>query len=259
MGVNSRNPKPGTPLRPATDAGVPGIWCSRVFLLDPDPVTRAMLAEFLREKDFDVVETGDMECTPPLVDVLLVVLGGLGVDAHRSRPRWFSEKPRIPTVVLDRALVFPERMAALGFEPDARLSLPVQPRKLVATIRRAASLVHLESVAPNEDSARAYRFAGWTLHRQDRRLEAADGKSVLLDRREFEVLRAFLRFPHQLLTRQQLIAMVWGLDRKLDNRTLDRPIISLRRHLCDDVRFPTLIRTVVGSGYQFNADVEKVP
>ncbi len=252
-------------LKPRTsswlDAGVDamGAWSPRVFLLDPDPVTRRRLVDFLRDKGFDVVESADMERAPPAVDLLVIVLGGLGSDTSLQRPKWLAEKPDVPTVVLDRALVFPERTVALGFEPDARLSLPVPPRKLVATIRRAASLARFESLDQDEEAVCTYRFAGWTLHRQDGRLEASDGTSVLLDRREFEVLRAFLTFPHQLLTRQQLIAMVWGSDSKLDNRTLDRPIIRLRRRLGDDVRFPTLIRTIVGSGYQFNADVEKLP
>jgi DNA-binding response OmpR family regulator len=60
-----------------------------------------------------------------------------------------------------------------------------------------------------------------------------------------------------VLTRQHLIAMVWGADKEIDNRTLDRPVTHLRRHLGDDVRFPVLLKTVVGVGYRLDADVEK--
>jgi len=66
-----------------------------------------------------------------------------------------------------------------------------------------------------------------------------------------------LTFPRQVLTRQQLIVMVWGTDKDVENRTLDRPITCLRRHLGDDVRFPRLIKTLVGTGYRLDADVEK--
>lgn len=94
-------------------------------------------------------------------------------------------------------------------------------------------------------------------HCPDRRLGWPEGKSILLDKRDFEVLKALLMFPREVLTRQHLLAMVWGSDKHVENRTLDRPVTRLRRHLGDDVRFPVLIKTVVGVGYRLDSDVEK--
>lgn len=241
--------------RPGAEAEVTAIFAPRIYLADPDPLTRALLAEHLRDKGFEVVATADMEASPPPVDVLIVALDGMGQRANR--PKWLLDKPDIPTIVLDRSQVFPGRAVALGFAPDARLSLPIQPRKLVATIRQVLSLARIESVDPREASVRIYRFSGWVLHCHERRLASNDGKSVLLDKREFEVLKALLTFPRQVLTRQQLIAMVWGSNKEVENRTLDRPITHLRRHLGDDVRFPALLKTVVGVGYRLDVEVEK--
>jgi len=257
---------PGLPMRqrhsgksdwswPGAEAEGSAIFAPRIYLAAPDPLTRALLAEHLRDKGFDVVATMEMEALPPPVDLLIVALDGM--EQRASRPKWFLAKPETPTIVLDRAQVFPGRAAALGFEPDARLSLPIQPRKLVATIRRVLSLARVESVDPGEASVRTYRFSGWTLHCHERRLVSRDGKSVLLDKREFDVLKSLLTFPRQVLTRQQLIALVWGPNKDVENRTLDRPIMRLRRHLGDDVRFPALIKTVVGVGYRLDVEVEK--
>jgi len=241
-------------LRPGSEAEP--LFAPRIFLVDPDPLTRALLVDYLRAKGFDIVATADMEASPPLVDVLIVALDG--TEQRANRPKWLSEKPDVPTIVLDRSHVFPGRAAPLGFAPDARLSLPVQPRKLVATIRRVLSLARIESVDPREASVRIYRFSGWALYPEERRLVSHDGKSTLLEKREFEVLKALLTFPRQLLTRQQLIAIVWGAGMEVENRTLDRPITRLRRHLGDDVRYPTLIKTVVGLGYRLDVEVEKL-
>jgi two-component system, OmpR family, response regulator len=233
------------------------LFAPRIFLVDPDPLTRVLLVDYLRGKGFDIVATADMEVAPPLVDALIVALDA--TEQRANRPKWLAEKPDVPTIVLDRSHVFPGQAAPLGFAPDARLSLPVQPRKLVATIRRVLSLARIESVDPREASVRIYRFSGWELHAAERRLASHDGKSTLLDKRECEVLKALLTFPRQLLTRQQLIAIVWGAGMEVENRTLDRPITRLRRHLGDDVRYPTLIKTVVGLGYRLDAEVEKLP
>ncbi len=253
--MGPRYPGPSDLLRPGAEAEATAIFSPRIFLSDPDPQTRALLVDYLRGKGFDVVAATDMEASPLPADVLILALDGMGPRANR--PKWLSEKPEIPTIVLDRSHVFPGRAAALGFEPDARLVLPIQPRKLVATIRRVLSLARIESADPREASVRAYRFSGWALHCHERRLESRDGKSILLDKREFEVLRAFLTFPRQLLTRRQLIAIVWGADTDVENRTLDRPITRLRRHLGDDVKFPALLKTVVGVGYRLDVEVEK--
>lgn len=65
------------------------------------------------------------------------------------------------------------------------------------------SLARVESVAPGESTTRRYRFAGWTLDAEARRLISREGVSALLDPREFEVLRVLLTFPRQVLARQQ--------------------------------------------------------
>ena len=235
------------------ETAVPG---PRIFLADPDPLTRELIVDFLRGKGFEVFATPDMDTSPPPADVLILTLDGM--EPRASRPKWLLEKLEIPTVVLDRSHVFPGRTAALGFTPHARLSLPIQPRKLVATIRQALSLARVESADPREEAARIYRFSGWTLHCHEHRLVSHEGQSTLLDKQEFEVLRTLLTFPRQLLTRQQLITLAWGAGIEVENRTLDRPITRLRRHLGEDARFPRLIRTIVGMGYRLEADVEKI-
>jgi len=241
--------------QPGAEAEATSLFAPRIHLVDPDPMTRELLVKYLRDKGFQVVAAAEMEATPPLADVLILALDGM--QQQTGKPHWLAEKPAMPTIVLDRSQVFPGRAAALGYAPDARLSLPVPPRKLVATIRRALSLARIDSVDPCEAAVRIYRFSGWTLHCPERRLESLDGQSIPLDKRDFEVLKALLTFPRQVLIRQNLIAMVWGSDRDVDNRTLDRPVTRLRRHLGDDVRFPVLIKTVVGVGYRLDTDVAK--
>jgi two-component system phosphate regulon response regulator PhoB len=81
----------------------------------------------------------------------------------------------------------------------------------------------------------------------------------VLTKLEFTVLKTLLTYPRQLLTRQQLIDFAWGSGRDVESRRLDYPITRLRRHLGDDIKFPTLIKTVVGRGYRLDAEVEKSP
>lgn len=242
-------------LRPGAEADLAAIFAPRLYLVDADPQTRAQLLTCLRDKGFDVVVTTDLNAAPPPADVLIVALAGPG--PHANVPTWLAAKPAAPLIVLDRPQVFPGRTAPLGFVPYARLSLPVPPRKLVATIRQALSVARIEFTDLHAATARIYRFAGWTLNAETRQLTAGGGPAIQLDPREGDVLKALLTFPRQVLTRAQLIAMVWGSGKAIENRTLDRPITRLRRHLSDDVRYPLLLKTVVGVGYRVDVDVDK--
>ncbi|MEW5966867.1 MAG: response regulator transcription factor [Pseudomonadota bacterium] len=240
--------------RHADANGVDAIFAPRLGLLDPNPVTRALLAELLHDKGFDVVAAADMAALPPTVDALILAVDGM--PSHAKRPSWLLEKPAAPVIVLDRPHVLSGLAAPLGFTPDTRLSLPVPPRKLVATIRQLLSRARVDAVATGDASVRAYRFCGWTLHAGARQLVSPAGQSVALGRQECEALKALLAFPRQVLTREQLSAAIWGARKPISLRMLDGPIRRLRHHLGEDVRYPRLIKTVVGVGYRLDADVE---
>lgn len=259
-GVPDVSKRPAAALAdpPRAEAGVDAIFAPRLGLLDSNPVTRALLVELLYDKGFDVVACTDPAALPPSIDALILAVDGM--PQHARRPAWLLEKPAVPVIVLDRPPVLPGLATPLGFVPDARLDLPVPPRKLVATIRQVLRRARVPITEAGDAPARAYRFDGWTLHVSERRLQSTAGRTVSLGRQECEALKALLSFPRQVLTREQLSMAIWGARKSgaISPRMLDGPIRRLRRHLGEDVRFPRLIRTVVGIGYRLDADVEAI-
>ena len=77
------------------------------------------------------------------------------------------------------------------------------------------------------------------------------GEPVSLPPKEFELLEMFLRRMGRLLTRDFLIAEVWGPDYFGDTRTLDVHVKRLRRKLEADPHHPDHLLTVRGLGYKF--------
>ena len=75
----------------------------------------------------------------------------------------------------------------------------------------------------------------------------ADGNSVELSAREFELLKTFLRHPDQVMSREQLLAHVWGYGYDPGSNVVDVYVGYLRRKLGAD-RF----ETVRGVGYRFS-------
>ena len=76
----------------------------------------------------------------------------------------------------------------------------------------------------------------------------ADGQTVELSAREFELLRTFLQHPDQVLSREQLLSHVWGFDYDPGSNVVDVYVGYLRKKVGSE-RF----ETVRGVGYRFNA------
>ena len=68
---------------------------------------------------------------------------------------------------------------------------------------------------------------------------------------EFNLLYALASYPGRVLTRDQLIARIWGPDYFGDDRIVDVHVKELRRKLEDDPAHPRFITTVRGIGYRF--------
>jgi two-component system OmpR family response regulator len=98
-------------------------------------------------------------------------------------------------------------------------------------------------------------FAGWTLDPIERRLVAPGGSASYLPRTEFALLQAFLDHPRRVLTRAGLAARATRRGRAIGStRTIDSYVSRLRRRLAAGTD-ASLISTVWGAGYVFDADV----
>jgi two-component system alkaline phosphatase synthesis response regulator PhoP len=74
-----------------------------------------------------------------------------------------------------------------------------------------------------------------------------EGKELLLPKKEFELLELLASRPGKVYNREQILAIVWGNETVVGERTIDVHIRKLREKLGDDY-----IRTIKGIGYTFN-------
>ena len=88
---------------------------------------------------------------------------------------------------------------------------------------------------------------GVTLDLRTRWVSTGEG-DIELSAREFELLRTFLEHPNQVLSREQLLAHVWGYDYDPGSNVVDVYVGYLRRKL-GGRRF----ETVRGVGYRYRA------
>jgi eukaryotic-like serine/threonine-protein kinase len=101
------------------------------------------------------------------------------------------------------------------------------------------------------------RFAGYQLDPGARSLKQ-DGRQITLSPKSFDLLVFLAQHPHQVVTKEELLAAVWP-NSFVEESNLSQHVFLLRKALANGGRGEQLIVTVPGKGYQFAAAVEHIP
>ena len=117
---------------------------------------------------------------------------------------------------------------------------------------------HAEVRQGKPEGIRAYRFDGWELNLNMRRLTSRDGRHVALSNGEFSLLVVLLGAPNRILSRDQLLDLSRLHNDEVFNRSVDVQIMRLRRKIEVDPAQPRYIRTERGAGYLFGVPVDTV-
>jgi DNA-binding response OmpR family regulator len=138
---------------------------------------------------------------------------------------------------------------------DDYLAKPFEMRELVARVR--AVLRRAQPAERPSSAGQRYTFAGWTFDIDQRSLKRRDGAEQDLTTSEFNLLEAFVKRPHRVLSRDDIMDLLKGQDWSPLDRSIDNLVARLRKKVELDPDRPTLIKTVRGVGYTFSAHVER--
>jgi DNA-binding response OmpR family regulator len=131
---------------------------------------------------------------------------------------------------------------------DEYLTKPFSPRELAARVNALARRIGAED-------SDGYIFDDGCLAVYEKgRSVKVKGREVSLTPNEFDILAALIRNSGNVLSRERLIDIVFGLDFEGSDRTVDVHIKNLRKKIGDDSRKPIYIMTVTKSGYKFGGD-----
>jgi two-component system, OmpR family, response regulator len=243
-----------------TPAHAPSTALAHVLAVDDDPVIRGVIADYLGQHGFRVTAVADGRAmqavlAEDVVDLVVLDLKLQHEDGMALAGR-LREESAIPIIMLTGRREEADRVMGLELAADDYLTKPFSPRELLARIRAVLRRRRPEVQQGRPEGVRAYRFDGWELNLNTRRLRARDGRSVRLSNGEFSLLVVLLGAPHRILSRDQLLDMSRLHGDDVYNRSVNTQILRLRRKLETDPTQPRYICTERGAGYVFSVRVE---
>ncbi len=221
----------------------------RVLVVEDDPVINQAVSDRLAAEGYAVVRAWDgptavtayAEHSPDLV-VLDVMLPGF--DGHEVCRRIQSDRA-VPVLMLTARADETDVLVGLGVGADDYLTKPFRMRELVA---RVGVLLRRVDRAAELVGRRALELGDLRVDAAARRVWRA-GEEVRLTPTEFDLLLCLTASPGAVVSRERLLAEVWGWPGASGTRTVDSHVKGLRAKVGAD-----RIRTVHGVGYALETE-----
>jgi two-component system OmpR family response regulator len=186
-----------------------------------------------------------------ILDLQLPDGDGFGVAAR------IRTSSSVPIIMLTGRSGELDRIMGLEIGADDYVVKPFSVRELLARVKA------LRRRTTNDFSVArpircGYRFLGFDMDVERRRLFAPSGAPVTLTVAEFDLLHALVQRAGRVLSRELLLEITHRTDDSVFDRTIDVLILRLRRKIEPNPTSPRFIKTVRGHGYVFDVNVEDI-
>lgn len=216
---------------------------NKVLLVEDENDLRKIIANYLKQANFTVIEAADGEQALALfnegeydlviLDLMLPKINGYEVclDIRRSS--------KVPIVILTARDSEIDELRGFNCGADEYIAKPFSPNILIARIK--SLLKRCDTFMENTVQINDFSID----NRQ--RLVYYQGNRIITTPKEFELLYYLVNNRNIALSREQILDAVWGLDYYGDTRTVDTHIKCLRAKLGD---FGQQIKTIRKVGYK---------
>lgn len=224
----------------------------RILIIDDEPMILESVGYNLKQEGFEVItanngETGLKLAQAAPVDLILLDLMLPGMNGMEIC-RILRQASDVPIIMLTAKEGEIDRVLGLELGADDYVTKPFSMRELMARVRTV--LKRTGTAGGNQEQPKQTVIddikIDWAGHEV-----TVKGAPVSLSSKEFELLKILVNHSGQVLTREQLLNLVWGDDFYGDDRTVDVHIRWLREKLEENPGEPRYIVTVRGTGYKF--------
>ena len=229
----------------------------KILIVDDEPNQLELLSFNLSKAGYEVIRAEDGQSALDIIEDShpdLVILDWMmpylsGIELCRTL-RARAETRHLPVILLSARGDEGDRTLGLDIGADDYISKPFSPRELVS---RVNALLRRSRPALIDD---VLEFHDLVLNQATMQITRA-GQPVALGPKEWRLLAILMERPGRVLSRAQLLDLVWGHNVYVEERTVDVHMSRLRKAINQPSKngavYSDLIRTVRGSGYALKA------
>ncbi len=222
---------------------------TKILVVDDDEDIRTLLKELLGRAGFDVDLAEDGRAalrrlyeSPPALVILDVTMPDMDGYQTLERIRDLSD---VPVLMLTARTQELERVRGLTAGADDYVPKPFGRQELLARVQAL-----LRRSGGKAEVNEAYTDDFVSIDYAQRKV-TVDDREVKLTPLEFKLLSAFVQHPNQVLSRDQLLDLVWGDPYGVSGDQVKLYVGYLRKKLVPDSPDSAPVETVRGFGYRY--------
>jgi DNA-binding response OmpR family regulator len=221
----------------------------KILIIDDDEKMNGLLQNYLSGFGFEVASSTHPSSGlqrirtwhPDLIilDIMLPDMDGFAVL------REIRKEQEIPVIMLTARGDITDRIVGLELGADDYLPKPFEPRELVARIQTI-----MRRVTKQFDPAGSIKFDHLEII-PEKQMAIVDGEAIDISTMEFQLLNLLISKRGRIITRDQIMDNLRGIDWSAFDRSVDVTVSRLRQKLGDNPKSPRFIKTIWGTGYMF--------
>ena len=224
----------------------------KVLILEDEVSIRSFVVINLKRAGYEVVEAGTGEealellKTNPDVGVAILDIMLPGIDGFEVCRSIRATDKKIGIIMLTARSQEMDKITGLMTGADDYMTKPFSPAELTARIDALYRRIDNDASSNQIE----LKHGPFILNTRNRTLDK-DGRRIKLTQVEYAIMKLFMQNPGRALSREDILAAVWGRDYDGELKIVDVNIRRLRLKIEDNATNPVYITTVWGYGYKW--------
>ena len=226
----------------------------KVLIMEDELNIRSFVVINLKRAGYDAIEAGTgqealdaIESTPDIGVAILDIMVPGDMDGFEVCRRIRATGSKMGIIMLTAKSQEIDKVTGLMTGADDYVTKPFSPAELTA---RVDALVRRLGVDDDEKSSTEISSGPFLLNTRNRTLEK-NGQRLKLTQIEYLLMKLFMENPGKAMSREDILAAVWGNDFTGELKTVDVNIRRLRIKIETDPTEPEYLTTVWGYGYKW--------
>lgn len=214
----------------------------KILVCDDETLIRDVIREYLLMDNYEVLEASNgLDAIDVLknndIDLIIMDIMMPKMDGYQAIKEIKKIKD-IPFIVLSARSEEFDKLIGFDLGIDDYVTKPFSPKELVARIKAVTKRLQNEVIT--------YKYQSLELNDSAHEV-TIDKELVMLTPKEYDLLKYLFQNKNIALSRETILASVWGYDFFGDERTVDTHVKTLRNNLG---KYRDIIKTIRGMGYK---------